>query len=70
QMDDTPYFDTNATTPIDSLVSGSTSYTDAGMIGDTNTNHYYVLQAEGCANALNLPSNRIGEFDFAIVPGG
>lgn len=45
------------------------SYVDAGMIGDPAVNHYYVLVAANAAGGRSSDSNRVGEFDFELVPG-
>lgn len=44
------------------------TYTDAGVIGDPATNHYYLVGAFHSADET-LCDNRVGEFDFAITVG-
>lgn len=51
-------------------VTTALSYDDAAALGDPAENHYYVVRA-ACANGFaSSPSNRTGEFDFALEPGG
>ena len=62
-----PYFSPGSI-PYDT--TSSATYTEPGVIGDPNTNYYYVVtsveDATGTESAL---SERVGEFDFALVPG-
>ena len=51
------------------LSAGTTTYTDIGGAGDTATNWFYTIRALNCDASLVADSNRMGEFDFAIVPG-
>lgn len=66
--DPAPYF--GPTPPSDDTVlPPDTSYDDPGSISDPAENHYYVVAVE-CATGLKSGiSNRVGEFDFALVPG-
>lgn len=44
-------------------------YTVSGVVGDPASNYYFLVLAEnGCG--VSPPSNRTGEFDFALIPGG
>ncbi len=64
----TPYF-----TPTDgtrrALVTGSPwRYTDPeAVIGDPDTNYYYLVRA--ACGAAHADPGRVGEFDFTLVPG-
>jgi len=61
-----PYF-----TPMTgTLLTTSTVpfYTDAGGAGDPATNYYYNVLAEDLIGLVGSPSNRVGEFDFELVP--
>lgn len=50
-------------------VTTALSYDDTAALGDPAENHYYVVRS-ACANGFaSTPSNRTGEFDFALVPG-
>ena len=44
------------------------TYDDAGAIGDVDLNYFYVVRGINAAGTTG-DSNRIGEFDFALVPG-
>ena len=44
------------------------SYTHAGALGAVNTHHFYVVQGVACSGG-NTNSMRVGEFEFALVPG-
>ncbi len=72
----TPYFN-----PADAVSSStqvtttlSLSWTDDGSvgsitpIGDVDNNYFYVVRAKN-GSGWSANSNRVGEFDFAIVPG-
>jgi hypothetical protein len=51
-------------------VTSDLSVDDLGALGDPADNYYYVVES-ACANDFHSgPSNRVGEFDFALVPGG
>lgn len=59
-----PYF--TPTTPYATGVG--TNWTDSGAAGGSSTNYTYIIRATGsCGEAGN--SQRLGEFDFDIVPG-
>lgn len=62
--DTTPYF-TPTDPPLDTL--SSTNYPDTNVLGDVNTNYYYVVKAV-CPSGFESPvSNRVGEFDFDLL---
>jgi hypothetical protein len=64
-----PYFtpDTQNDTPLKTTTD--TAYTHPGSLGDPAVNHFYTITAvNACGNASGL-SNRVGEFDFGLVPG-
>jgi uncharacterized repeat protein (TIGR01451 family) len=44
-------------------------YTDNNKIGDPNVNYFYFVTALDAQDQESLPSNAIGEFDFALLPG-
>lgn len=44
-------------------------YTDVGMIGDPDVNYFYIVTALDAQDRESLPSNGVGEFDFALQPG-
>ncbi len=64
-----PYFIPQSTTLHDQVASDQTNYTDVGAIGSVLDNYVYVIRALGCGDS-HSDSNRVGEFDFNIVPGG
>lgn len=66
--DPAPYF-SPAPPPYDTVSPPATSYDDAGAIGDWNINHYYVLTVSCSVTIEGDSSNRVGEFDFNLVPG-
>jgi len=47
----------------------ASNYTDTGKIGDPNVNYFYVVTALDAQERESLPSNAVGEFDFALLPG-
>ena len=50
-------------------VTTDLSVDDLGALGNPDDNYYYVVES-ACANDFHSgPSNRVGEFDFALVPG-
>lgn len=62
--DATPYF--TPTAPPYQITTGL-SYDDVGALGDPDVNHYYVVRS-ACANGFESDnSNRVGEFDFALL---
>ncbi len=59
-----PYFDPGAAYAL----GVSSIWTDPGAAGDTASNHTYIIRAVGnCGESAN--SQRLGEFDFALVSG-
>jgi len=66
--DPAPYF-TPAPPPYDTVDAPNTSYDDIGAIGDWTVNHYYVLTISCSAAMEGDISNRVGEFDFELIPG-
>lgn len=64
----TPYFTLSDATRRAWVTAAPWSYTDPDVvIGDPNTNYFYLLRAT-CGAAYADPG-RQGEFDFALVPG-
>ncbi|MCP4212925.1 MAG: hypothetical protein GY764_15815 [Halieaceae bacterium] len=63
-----PYFgagDGGSTQEVDDVTS---PHHVPGAIGDPANNHYFLVLAQtGCGTSG--PSNRTGEFDFALIPG-
>lgn len=59
-----PYF-----TPSTAYASGvSSSWSDVGALGNPAANYTYIIRASGgCGESAN--SQRLGEFDFVMVPG-
>ena len=63
-----PYFqvgDPGATLDGDEVTS---PYTASGVIGDAATNYFFLVIAQNDCG-ISSPSNRTGEFDFALIPG-
>ncbi|HSH05289.1 MAG TPA: FG-GAP-like repeat-containing protein [Anaerolineae bacterium] len=60
-----PYIDGNL---LATLTAGVSTHTEAGVVGDINTNHYFVVEATGCADD-RARSPKMGAFDFALVAG-
>lgn len=58
----TPFFE--PVTPVARI--STTTYLDAGRAGDPNENYYYVVKSLNAYSESNV-SNRVGEFDFALV---
>lgn len=59
-----PYFTPGSTyaTAVNSI------WTDSGAVGNPADNHTYIIRASGnCGESAN--SQRLAEFDFAVVPG-
>jgi len=62
--DTVPYF-----TPTDPPyhTTSDLSYDDAGALGDTVTNYYYLIKS-ACDNGFqSAASNRVGEYDYALT---
>jgi fibronectin type 3 domain-containing protein len=55
------------------LVTTGIQWTDTGdgvvLVGDTNSNYFYVITAVDAAGNESGPSNRVGEFDIELVAG-
>ncbi|MFN2286216.1 MAG: C25 family cysteine peptidase, partial [Anaerolineae bacterium] len=47
----------------------TTFYTDIDKIGDPDVNYFYTVIAMDAQGRESLPSNAVGEFDFALLPG-
>jgi len=43
-------------------------FTASGILGNPAVNHYFIVLAQNVCGASG-PSNRTGEFDFALTPG-
>ena len=50
-------------------VTAGLSYDDLGALGDPADNYYYVVLSVCASGFSSQPLNRVGEFDFALVPG-
>ncbi len=63
---DDPYF-----TPGTVYANTTTMpWTDPSAAGNPAYNHYYIVRAVGCDGSVeSANSQRLGEFDFGIVPG-
>jgi hypothetical protein len=63
----TPYFDL----PDGTLVTSTPTQTAnvGGVVGDPNTNYFFRVEAVGCADAGDVVSGVVGEFDFGINAG-
>ena len=79
----TPYFDPNVTGSLVTTVSASVAgqgatitLDDSGttppppvqVIGDPAQNYFWVIRSRS-STGVSAPSNRVGEFDFQLVPG-
>ncbi len=64
-----PYFtpDTNNDTPL--ATTTNTNYTDPNSLGDPTINYYYTVTAVNACGVSSQLAARMGEFDFALVPG-
>lgn len=68
-QDSAPYFtpdpvhDTPLATPI------VASYTDANVLGNPAANLYYVVTGVNDCGEASTISNRVGKFEFTLVPG-
>ena len=66
--DSAPYF-SPVPPAYDTVPAPDTTYDDSGAIGDWMVNHYYVVTVS-CSSAMEGDiSNRVGEFDFELIPG-
>jgi hypothetical protein len=63
-----PYF---TPTPSDILADNvtNTDFTDTSALGDAVNHYFYVIKAVSAAGRASSASNRIGEFDYTLVPG-
>ena len=70
--DAAPYFDPAAgegtLRSTEPATSGEMTYLDSGAVGDAAQNYFYVLRGYLNGGASD-PSNRVGEFDFQLIPG-
>ncbi|HFQ95758.1 MAG TPA: hypothetical protein ENK30_04215 [Anaerolineae bacterium] len=64
---ESPYF-TRMGTPRATVDAAPWQYDDVGALGDPGHNYFYVVQ--GVAADGRAYANRVGEFDFALTPGG
>ena len=62
-----PYFKPTVIN-INGATSG-TSYEDPGALGDPEVNHFYLVTAIDGNGHESSPSQRVGEFEFALTPG-
>lgn len=63
-----PYFAPTDATRRTIVTAAPWSYTDPDVVlGDPNTNYYYLLRA--MCGAAHTDPGRVGEFDFLLVPG-
>jgi hypothetical protein len=53
-----------------SITVHSNSYIDYGAVGDPQTNYFYGVVGENACGDQSALSNKVGEFDFGITPGG
>jgi hypothetical protein len=69
RAEDDPYFTPDDATNYLSS-SATNSFTDSGAAGDASKNYYYkVLGVDICPPADPNYTQRVGEFDFTLVPG-
>lgn len=61
-----PYF---VPVPPAYRVMGGLSTDDLGALGNPAANNYYVVQSVCASGFSSQPSNRVGEFDYALVRG-
>ncbi len=70
--DTSPYFDPAAgqgeLRSTEPATAGEMTYLDAGAVGDYTQNYFYVVRGY-LNNGASDPSNRVGEFDFQLIPG-
>ncbi len=64
-----PYFTPDASNLHASVAAGSTSYTDSGAAGDPASNFFYVILGKNSCGDVSSFEKRLGEFDFALIPG-
>jgi hypothetical protein len=64
--DDAPYF-TPAGAPAATLTSLPWRWQDEGALGDASASHFYLVEGED--NDAIITSQRVGEFDFTLMPG-
>ncbi len=64
-----PYFTPDASSLLATQPAGSTSYTDSGAAGDPAANYFYIVRGKNSCGDVSGFEKRMGEFDFALVPG-
>ena len=64
--DASPYFEPDGA-PQSTFTAPPWRWSDPDALGDANANHFYLVQGED--NDAIITSQRVGEFDFALVPG-
>jgi hypothetical protein len=67
-----PYFDSDqgegTRLSTETAVAGEMTYKDVGAVGSETQNYFYVLRGYVGGGASG-PSNRVGEFDYALLAG-
>jgi hypothetical protein len=66
--DSAPYFSPTPP-PYATVLPPDTTYDDNGAVGDWTENHYYVMTVSCSSSMEGDISNRVGEFDFELIPG-
>lgn len=65
----TPFFTPDATTSYATLPPSSTSTIDSGAVGSASENYFYIVRGLNSCGAASDYTQRLGAFDFGIVPG-
>ncbi len=60
----------NAFTNLISMTLPGNSYVDYGATGDLQMNYFYRVAGDNACGDRSTLSNKVGEFDFGITPGG
>ena len=64
-----PYFTPDPANDTPLGTATSTSYTHTDGLGNATSNHFYVITAVNPCDASSGLSQRVGEFDFTLIPG-
>ena len=67
-----PYFKSHVSNRIAAPAVSELTDADIGgadVIGDVTANYFYLVRTVDAEGILSVNANRVGEFDFAIVPG-
>ena len=63
-----PYFTPSGPTPRALIDAAPWQYDDVGALGGVGANYFYLVEDVLSDGVLSV-ARRVGEFDFALIPG-